>query len=236
MKNENTSVGDANIGNAHEHEQYCMSDEQAKLALSIITRTDQRFAGMGENECNIAQGIAISNLVTECSVKGVDSFADRFEAHVRTIKRNALEDRVRKVTARTKNKKTGKIEYAPRKNNDSETIIGETVSQVLSPIENLEVNEREKQLHALFSTVKVFVETEMVVDELSKKAFALYIAGRSYNEIGCTVYGRNGGTQKQMTNGVSTALHKISKKIRKVYGCEAHNILNPVRLTYERYI
>lgn len=245
MKNENISAGDSNIGNVHE--QCCMSDEQAKIALSIITRTDQRFVSLGENECNIAQGIAISNLVTECSTKGVASFADHFKAHVRVVKKNALQDQSRRRTVKRRNKKSGETEFLPRAvscdteiNGDGAPTMLETfVASSSAGSETIEESERQYEIQAFLSKVKAKVN-DLPVDGRSKTAFALYVVGHTYESIAHIVYGYSYGhsnpeTKKIYSNKVSAAIHSIFVKLRTVYGDEAKMVLRPVRHVYERY-
>ena len=242
MKNENTSVGDANIGNAHEHEQYCMSDEQAKIALAIIKQPDQRFASLGENECNIAQSDAMFKFVRECATNGTTSFADHFEAHVKLIRRNAHEDRMRKVTMRTTNKKTGAIEYSQRFTHDvadEDANVGNgvanRVAQTCTGPESIEENERIRQIKELLSAVISYVSSGVMHDDRPRKCFALYLTGMSYYDIGIAVYGR-AGEKKQVTNRVSTALHFISTGLRAKFGDEAKRILCPVCHISERFV
>lgn len=240
MKNENISAGDANIGNVHE--QCCMSDEQAKIALAIIKQPDQRFASLGENECNIAQSDAMFKFVRECATNGTTSFADHFDAHVKLIKRNAHEDRMRKMTVRTTNKKTGAIEYSQRFTHDEADEdanvgngVANRVAQTCTGPESIEEHERSQQINELFSAVISYVSSGMVLGELPKKCFALYLTGMSYYDIGIAVYGR-AGEKKQVTNRVSAALHFISTGLRTKFGDEAKRILRPVGHISERFV
>lgn len=244
MKNENTSVGDANIGNVHEHEQCCMSDEQAKIALAIIKQPDQRFVSIGENEQNIAQGVAMFNLVKECSEKGVSGFLDYFEAHVRLVKKNALQDQSRKRTVKSRDKKTGKIEFVPRTvscdteiNGDGAPTMLETfVAKSSAGTEAIEESERQEEIESFYSKVKASVK-DMPFDMRTKQAFLLYMEGMNYVEIARAVYGySNVETKKIYTNKVSCAVHSVCMKLRAAHGNEAKMILRPVAHVYERYV
>ena len=248
MKSENTSVGDANVGNAHEHEQCCMSDEQAKIALAIIKQPDQRFASIGENEQSIAQGIAMYNLIKESSEKGVSGFSNHFIAHVRVVKKHALQDQTRKRTFKRPNKKTGEIEFVQRtvtcdagtKNEDGVPTMLETfVANSNTCAETIEEAERQHEMQEFLSKVKAKVN-DLPVDGRSKRAFALYVIGYTYESIAHIVYGYSYGhsnpeTKKIYSNKVSAAIHSIFVKLRTVYGDEAKMVLRPVRHVYERY-
>ena len=242
-KNENISIGNANSSNVHDSNQ-CMSDEQAKIVLAIIKQPDQRFASIGENEQSIAQGIAMCNLVKECSEKGVSGFSDHFEAHVHLVKKNALQDQARKRTVKRRDKKTGKIEFVSRTvscdaeiNGDGAPTILETfVAKSSSGTETIEEAERQHEIQTFLSKVKEKVD-DLPVDGRSKMAFALYVVGHTYESIARIVYGySNTKTKKIYTNKVSVALHSIFVKLRAVYGDEAKMVLRPVRHVYERYV
>lgn len=246
MKNENISAGDANIGNVHE--QCCMSDEQAKIALAIIKQPDQRFASIGENEQSIAQGNAMYNLIRECSEKGVSGFSDHFDAHVRVVKKHAIQDQTRKRTFKRPNKKTGEIEFVQRtvpcdagtKDEDGVPTMLETfVANSNTCAETIEEAERQHEMQAFLSKVKAKVN-DLPVDGRSKTAFALYVVGHTYESIAHIVYGYSYGhsnpeTKKIYSNKVSAAIHSIFVKLRTVYGDEVKMVLRPVRHVYERY-
>lgn len=203
--------------------------------MEIIAKPDMRFASLSATEFEIAVSGAMCSLVKECSIKGAESFSDHWVPHVRLIKRNSLQDRTRRVTFKRKNK-AGQIEYVQRITRDEGAVaaIANCVAAQTSAPECIEMIERSKQIHRLYGLVRNYV-AEMKIDDLSKRAFSLYLAGECYNDIGEAVYGRY-KTKKQMTNKVSAAIHKIATEIRYVHGEKAKQILRPTQPVYERYI
>ncbi len=241
METKGTSVDDANTvkGSAD----CCMSEEQAKIALAIINKPDPRFSSLGDTEYSIGQGTALYNLIKECSAKGMSGFADHFEAHVRLIKKNALQDQVRRTKFKRVDKKTGGDEYVSwvvydtdNAGENPQASIGNHVAVTSSGTEPMEEDERQHEIQAFYSKVKAIIK-DMPFDTRTKQAFLLYMGGMNYVEIARAVYGySNLETKKIYTNKVSCAIHSVCMKLRAAHGEEAKMILRPVVHVYERYV